>query len=96
MVTTYSPYDINFKFMRNVAPDESQENPDDLLPKKIDEVTISMSPVHAKAMLAVIYTTLQEYENAVGKISLTKAEEEAFNKIFKNTIDHEQENADPI
>ena len=28
--------------------------------------------------------------------ALPALHEEAFNKIFKNTIDHEQENADPI
>ena len=53
---------------------------------KLDELIVSMSPVHAKAMLAGLFKTVIDYEKNVGHIVLPKDKETEFNQTFAKLL----------
>ena len=80
-----SPYDINLKFLRQGSP-ENAETGVATQPEKIDEVTVAMSPAHAKAMLPGIFKAIVHYEQTFGSISLESKVEEDFGNTFGKII----------
>lgn len=76
-----SPFDITLKFLRQGAPEGAAAGVD-LQPKRIAELSVAMSPGHAKAMLAGLYTSIMEYEQKVGEIAVPSETQEKFNETF--------------
>lgn len=80
-----SPYDITFKFLRQGAPDNGQPGVE-LQPKKLDEITVALSPGHAKAMLTMLYNSINGYERQVGIIPLQERDQQAFITAFGSIL----------
>ena len=84
MEISISPYDLNFKFLRQVAG-EAELPLMEQQPKKIAELVVSMSPTHAKAMLTSIYISVMNYEKDVGKIALPEEMQKLFDETFTSS-----------
>ena len=80
-----SPYDFSLKFSRQ-GPPENIKSGEPPKPNKLDEFTVSMSPVHAKAMLAGLYRAVGEYEKNVGQIVLPKHQETEYQQTFAKLL----------
>lgn len=76
-----SPYDITLKFLRQGTPEGAAPGVE-LQPKRIAELSVAMSPVHAKAMLSGLYTAIMGYEESVGAIALPAEAQKTFNETF--------------
>ena len=83
-----SPYDINLKFFRQGTP-QSAVVTDPLKSKALNiqlqknaELTVAMSPGHAKAMLSALYTSIINYEKSVGPIPLQADAQKIYNDTF--------------
>ncbi len=75
-----SPFDVNLKFIRQGTPENAKEGA--VVPQNMAELTVAMSPAHAKAMLAGFYKAVFDYENNVGKIALEAATQKTFDETF--------------
>lgn len=82
MEVSTSTYDINLKFLRNIASDT--QNVENAPPDRIDEIVVTMSPMHAKAMLSVLFTSIKSYEANHSKIPLNQEAEETYNKMIED------------
>jgi hypothetical protein len=62
----FSPWDIRIKLMEIIDKDNLTEHG-----------IVIMSPAHAKALLAALQSTVQQYEDKYGEIDITKITEES-------------------
>ena len=76
-----SPFDFNLKFLRQGAP-ENAEAGKLLAPSRLDEIIVAMSPSHAKAMLAGLYSAVMDYETNIGPITISNEDQKKFNETF--------------
>lgn len=80
-----SPYDITLNFIRH-APKVGAATglmagvPSD--PVRAAELLVSMSPMHAKAMLPGLFKVVADYENTFGPIALPKEIQDLYSKTF--------------
>ena len=77
-----SPYDFTFKFLRQGAPDGVLQQGQPLPPKRIDELSVAMSPAHAKAMIAAQFKAIIAYEKQFGKIAFETEKQNEFDNVF--------------
>lgn len=64
-----SPYDFTFKFLRQ-SPQDNAAGGDNVPSQQNAQFSISMSPTHAKSILAGLLDAVSVYEQTVGKIPL--------------------------
>ena len=57
-----------------------------VIPIKLAELTVAMSPSHAKAMSAGFYTAIANYEKQLGPIALDAKTQKAFDDTFAPLI----------
>lgn len=76
-----SPYDITLKFLRQGSPEGAAPGVE-LQPQKLAELSVAMSPAHAKAMLSGLYTSIMSYEQSVGAIALQADAQKIFDETF--------------
>lgn len=80
VVIGVSPFDVNLKFLRQGTPSGIQTGA--VAPVDLAELTVAMSPAHAKSMLVGFYNAIVEYEKKVGRITLEEANQQSFDKAF--------------
>lgn len=82
-----TPYDFNITFFRqgaskSASPQEGKEVSMQVAPVRLDEMTVAMSPSHAKAMLSGFFQAVRDYEKNVGPITTDAVAEQRFRDIF--------------
>lgn len=76
-----SPFDFNLKFLRQGTSTDAK--PGEILPPaRLDELIVSTSPAHAKAMLASLFKTVLDYEKNIGPIALNIEAATEFDTTF--------------
>ncbi|MDP1639116.1 MAG: DUF3467 domain-containing protein [Candidatus Nitrotoga sp.] len=78
-----SQFDFSLKFIRQGTPVNSKAG--NVTPERVAELTVVMSPAHAKAMLPGFLKAVNDYEKNIGKIAVDKAIQNKFDETF-NTI----------
>ena len=85
MEVAVSVYDFTFKFIRQgAAPPKPGATQAAVL--RLDEMAVSMSPAHAKAMLSGIFKAVLDYEKQFGHIALEKETEQQFAQTFGSIL----------
>lgn len=75
-----SAFDVNLKFIRQGTPKNAKSGA--VIPENIAELTVAMSPAHAKAMLPGLYKAIIDYEKKVGLIAVESAVQKTFDETF--------------
>jgi len=79
-----SSYDVNLKFMRNGTSTGASSDASPVIELK-DEITVAMSPAHAKAMLPSLLRIVLEYEKHSGApIALPNDMQKLWDETFKS------------
>lgn len=79
-------YDVTLRFLRSKLKPGAKAplgdgNPDDFLDSP-DIMSVSMSPMHLKAMLPALYQLVTQYEARFGKLGIPADSAAAWEKIF--------------
>ena len=78
-----SAYDFNLKFVRQGAPSGATPGTA-VTAERLDELTVTMSPAHAKTLIGVFIKSVHDYEKNIGKIVLPGDEEEKFHDAINS------------
>jgi hypothetical protein len=80
-----SPYDITLNFIRHapkLGETKGTAEGAPVNPVQAAELLVSMSPMHAKAMLPGLFKVVADYENTFGPIVLPKEIQDLYSQTF--------------
>lgn len=83
-----SNYDINIKFLRvgtknSVGLEAPQGGTETIRPTVLDEISVVMSPSHAKALFVNLSTAIKAYERDFGTIPVAKEVQGHYDSLLK-------------